>query len=312
MKELPERPTLWLKPPGDTPLHTEASRFLHPWYPEHKRLTQSGWLESTQTQWQQIVYFGGRHKEENRSLVRACRSRLSDDGLLYFVLPNEYGGKSVQKSLVDPECLVKEQVGRKSRLLVMSPLRKSDREAAFFNYRQNSHSFQSIPGLFSWDKPDRGSAILGQALAQQNFSGPVADLGSGWGYLGCQLPSNLELHNIEADLRGLKAAERNIDRPNSHYHWADATDPSSGALKNLLGSMRTVITNPPFHTGKKAEPVLGGAFVAVGHKLLKTRGQLFLVGNSHLPYKRIMQAFFPEVEEIVRQDGFTVLRGHRS
>jgi 16S rRNA (guanine1207-N2)-methyltransferase len=72
-----------------------------------------------------------------------------------------------------------------------------------------------------------------------------------------------------------------------------------------------VITNPPFHTGKKSEPVLGGAFVATAYKLLKPKGALYLVGNSHLPYYKIMSAFFGEVEMLAREQGFTVLRGRK-
>ena len=309
LKQLPPGPTLWLKPPGDTPLNHPDSRYYHPWYPEHQRLLAGGWHPvEEQRRWPQVVLFGGRQKEENKRLLQAAQSFAGSEGKVYFIVPNDYGAKSLRKDLTDSGFLRAESVGRKSRLFMLSgdPGESTDLESL----EVNSVGLQSTPGLFSWDKADRGSQILAQVLENERLRGPVADLGAGWGYLSWRLPKTLELHLIEADRRGLKAAQGNLQDRVAHFHWADASQPSS-LPQALMGRVSTVITNPPFHTNKRAEPVLGGAFVAMAAGLLNARGSFYMVGNSHLPYGKIVAAYFPKVEELARSDGFSVFRGSR-
>lgn len=302
LKSLPEEPALWLRPPGDTPCTHPDSRFEQPWYPEHQRLLSLGWkpLGEERREWTKVVVFGSRQKEETRRMLERARRTATDS--VYFAVPNEYGGKSWKTEL---EGVRSEEIGRKSRLFVLSPVEESvlDEELG-----ENSAGFTSTPGLFSWDKVDRGSELLAEVLSEQSLRGPVVDLGAGWGYLPTRLSPHLEIHLVEADRRGLEAAQANLEGRNVHYHWADGTDPQT-LPSGLKGRVPVVITNPPFHTHKKADPVLGGAFVATAAWLLKKGGACYLVGNSHLPYAKIMEAVFSTVEIVLQQDGFKVYRG---
>ena len=305
-KHIEPVPTLWLKPPGDTALHLGAqSQFWQPWYPEHQRLLKTGWKSGLGELWAQIVLFGGRQKEENRNLLELARQHLEPQGKILFAVPNEYGSKSYQKQLEEDFSALNYFSGRKSRLYIFQNDHETRKSLDFTI--QNQSGFSSQAGLFSWDRIDRGSALLVKALKMEKIRGPICDLGAGWGFLSSSLTSNSSpLHLLEADSRGLDMAKVNLGSKVASYHWADATDIPS-LPSELVGSMGTVVTNPPFHTGKKAEPILGGAFVASAHKLLKKRGgALYLVGNSHLPYRRILQAFFSEVKELQRQDGYQV------
>lgn len=283
-------------------LSDPESRFEQPWYPEFHRLLSLGWkpLAEESREWDRVVVFGSRQKEETRRLLDRAR-RVARD-LVYLAVPNEYGGKSWKSEL---EGVQGEEVGRKSRLFVLSPL---ETELAVEDFGENSAGFTSTPGLFSWDKIDRGSELLAGVLSEQSLRGPVVDLGAGWGYLPTRLSPHLEFHLVEADRRGLVAAEANLKGRNVHLHWADASDPQS-LPPGLKGRVPAVITNPPFHTHKKADPVLGGAFVATAGWLLKKGGACYLVGNSHLPYAKIMEAVFSNVEVLLQQDGFKVYRG---
>ena len=303
LKHIRSGPTLWVKPPGDTEPDHEDSRFYHPWYPEHQRLLKGGWkpLEADGT-WPTVVLFGGRQKEENRRLLECCRAVSSD--LVYFVLPNEYGARSLKRELHD---LKEEFVGRKCRLCVITG--DGDGKAEWARTEPNSAGFLSSPGLFSWDKVDRGSWLLSEVLAEERLRSPVVDLGAGWGYLSAQLPAELELHLVEADERGLQAARQNLAARTAHFHWADATDKQTLPQK-LKQRVPTVVMNPPFHSHKKADPVLGGAFVATAAWLLRRGGTCYMVGNVHLPYHKIMSHLFTSVEVLRRQDGFQILRGN--
>lgn len=305
LKYLPDEPALWLKPPGDTSRAHPESRFYHPWFPEHQRLLGAGWrVFDGGDRWETAVLFGGKQKDENKHLLSWARSKVGEAGKVFFVVPNEYGAKSWKWETE----LLDEQVGKKSRLFVLAGLQAECSEIE--ELQRNRAGFYTTPGLFCWEKIDQGSKVLIDVLASEKLVGPVTDLGAGWGYLATQLSESLTVHLIEADRRGLDAAKKNLAGRSAHFHWADATDPKT-VPRELIGRMRCVVVNPPFHTHKKADPVLGAAFAATASALLKPRGSCYLVGNSHLPYQKVMREFFSEVEVLEQRNGFKVYRAVR-
>jgi 16S rRNA (guanine1207-N2)-methyltransferase len=165
--------------------------------------------------------------------------------------------------------------------------------------------FRTRPGVFSADAVDRGSALLADALPAK-LKGRVADLGAGWGYIAARAlaehPGITELHLVEADHDALACARENVSDPRARFHWADATQFSDGA------PFDAVITNPPFHAGRAADPGLGQAFLANAARILGRSGTLFAVANRHLPYERVLSGLFLEVEEIGGDSGFKVIR----
>ena len=159
--------------------------------------------------------------------------------------------------------------------------------------------FHTVPGVFSADGIDPGSALLADALPA-GLKGTGADLGAGWGYLAASLlaraPGIDALHLVEADARALDCARRNVADPRAHFHWRDATRPWPGPALDF------VVTNPPFHTGRIADPGLGAAFIATAAGSLKPSGRLWLVANRHLPYEAALAARFRTVDEITGGD----------
>lgn len=174
--------------------------------------------------------------------------------------------------------------------------------AANCNETRLEGGFVTVPGIFSADGIDRGSAALARVLPEK-LSGSVADLGAGWGYLSRQIlqaSKVTECHLIEAEHAALECARANIADPRAVFHWADAT-----RLK-LEGAMDVVVTNPPFHQGRAGEPALGQAFISAARTMLKPNGSLWLVANRHLPYEAALSDAFGEVSEIAGDPSFKV------
>lgn len=146
----------------------------------------------------------------------------------------------------------------------------------------------TAPGMFSPAGPDAGSELL--AALVPRFKGAVADLGAGWGYLAASLlkeqPDIETLDLIEAEWSALEAAKENVTDPRARFLWADATQVVPDRRYNA------VISNPPFHTGRAAEPALGQAFIAAAARMLKPSGQFFMVANRHLPYEATLKEHF--------------------
>lgn len=167
--------------------------------------------------------------------------------------------------------------------------------------------FVTVPGIFSADGIDPASALLADNLPEK-LGARVADLGGGWGYLSARAlerESIRELHLVEADFAALDCARQNILDSRAHLHWEDATRWRPDE------PMDTVITNPPFHTGRAPDPSLGLDFIRAAARVLSPRGQLFLVANRHLPYESEMARQFGEVREVGGDNRFKLLHGQR-
>lgn len=169
--------------------------------------------------------------------------------------------------------------------------------------RQIAPEFQTWPGVFSADGIDPGSAMLVNALPDR-LPTRMVDLGAGWGYLAARSltrPGLEVIHLVEADHDALGMARRNIDDPRAQFHWADARDFA------LSEPVNGVIMNPPFHSGREADPGLGAAFIATAARLLTGAGKLWMVSNRHLPYEAVLNRHFAKVSEIGGDTHFKVI-----
>lgn len=175
--------------------------------------------------------------------------------------------------------------------------------------RVNAAGFLTAPGMFSPDGVDPASARLAQSFEPQ-LSGRVADLGAGWGWLAHRAlgrcPKIAQLDLYEAEERALIAARANVTDPRAAFHWSDAT-----TLGHGVPPYDAVITNPPFHTGRAAEPDLGSAFIATAARILKPSGTLLMVANRQLPYEAALEAHFRHRERVEEDARYKVIRATR-
>lgn len=164
--------------------------------------------------------------------------------------------------------------------------------------------FTTLPGVFSADGIDRGSALLAAALPA-DLKGRVADFGAGWGYLSRAVLAHAnvkECHLVEAEADALDCARLNIVDDRAQFHWADAT-----TWKAPRG-MDHIVMNPPFHTGRGADPALGAGFIASAARNLNPQGVLWMVANCHLPYDRSLTTLFRDVAEIGGDTAYRLTR----
>jgi 16S rRNA (guanine1207-N2)-methyltransferase len=172
---------------------------------------------------------------------------------------------------------------------------------------RTTEGYVTLPGVFSADGADRGSALLAAALPAT--LGPVVgDLGAGWGFLSLAVLQRADVravHLIEAEADALDCARANVTDPRAVFHWADATAFRPAA------PFDAVVCNPPFHTGRAADPALGLAFIRAAQRMLKREGTLFLVANRGLPYRRALEALFAEVAPLGSDPAFALWRAGR-
>lgn len=163
----------------------------------------------------------------------------------------------------------------------------------------------SLPGIFSYDRLDQGTALLLQHL------GPCAglrvlDAGCGYGPLGVAAArlGAARVDMLDVSLLAVAAARENIARlalPGAAAEASDALEAAAGRAYDL------VVSNPPFHAGKAVDTAMAEAFFAQARALLAPGGRLLLVANRFLPYERHLRAHFRRVEAVAQSSSYKIL-----
>jgi 16S rRNA (guanine1207-N2)-methyltransferase len=280
--------------------------------PDHARLTAQGYTVvpalGDEADFAAALVFLPRAKAEGRALVATAAARCRPGAPIWIDGGKTDGVDSILKDLRARADVIgpvgepfSKAHGKIFQITPPSGAVLADWQAQAF---EPAPGFMTLPGVFSAEGVDRGSALLAAALPAK-LPGRVADLGAGWGWLSAQILARAgvdHLDLVEADHTALDCARRNITDPRAAFHWADAT----GWLPEARYG--AVVMNPPFHVARVAEPQLGAAFIRAAGAMLSLSGTLYMVANRHLPYEPVLRQHFHEVEELGRDPGFKLFR----
>ena len=282
--------------------------------PEYLRLQRAGWsvlprLEGGPYQLGHIVLT--KHKEESFANIARGWALLAPGGTLVCAGANADGAASLEKHAARAFGLE----GSLSKFHCRVFWLKRGERAPPGYWRDlaslrpvGDRSWVSQPGIFSWDRIDDGSALLAQCLPD-DLSGPVADFGCGWGYLGREVlarsPGVASIDLIDAEHRALEAARVNIADLRASFHWLDL------AVEAAPATYVAIVCNPPFHAGRAAEPALGQGIIAAAARALRPGGRLYVVANRGLPYEPLLKANFASFETLADNNKFRVSRAVR-
>jgi 16S rRNA (guanine1207-N2)-methyltransferase len=245
--------------------------------------------------------------------VAKALSVLTEGGTLAIAASNDANGKRVEKILEEMGLdKIRDASGNKARAACGRKQGMTSEARGILQQgtmqRVAGEGFFSQPGLFSWDRPDKGSEILVHELPD-DLAGNGADFGCGYGYLAMHVLhrcKNIEKFAcVDADYRALEACKLNlkdIEIP-VQFLWEDMTK-GVPSLRNL----DFVIMNPPFHEGKKTDFDVGREFIRRAAETLKAGGEFWAVANKQLPYERQVAEFFSRYEKFSEGGGYKVLR----
>lgn len=168
----------------------------------------------------------------------------------------------------------------------------------------------SLPGVFSYDRLDAGTALLLQHLPMCKGM-RVLDIGCGYGVLGLaaaqQGATQVELGDV--NLLAIAAAGANIERLGLA---ATVRAVPGDALDAATGRYDLVVSNPPFHAGKAVDTTMAHAFITQARAHLAPGGRLVLVANRFLPYERELKPHFARVASFAESGSYKLLAGEAS
>lgn len=170
----------------------------------------------------------------------------------------------------------------------------------------------TMPGLFSWNELDEGTALLLDCLTGETVGAglDVLDVGCGYGIVGMvAAQAGAQVTLIDDDLRAVRCAREGV-----RLNGLDARcTVMPGDVAEGLGDRRfdLVLSNPPFHRGIDVTTGTAHQIVRASHDVLKPGGRLLVVANRFLPYDRTITEVFGAARIVAETTRFYVIEGVR-
>ena len=168
----------------------------------------------------------------------------------------------------------------------------------------------SKPGIFAWDKIDRGSEFLADYLPQflasfQKTPQSVLDLGCGYGYLCYQAIQQgfKRLVATDNNAAALLAITENLK--NMHGIQWDVIGADAG--DQISAQFDTILCNPPFHSGFAVDSTLSVKFLSNTKRLLKPTGKALFVVNTFIPLEQKGMQYFDTIEVLANNGSFKLV-----
>ncbi|MBN2147832.1 MAG: methyltransferase [Anaerolineales bacterium] len=256
-----------------------------------------------------------------RWLVQAWNA-LHSDGLLNLAGANQEGIQSVAK---DTEQLFGGIgiMGYKKGCRLIQAQKKNDPSPApswldspgiapgtwhEFNYTIGNEIFRlrSLPGVFSFDRLDPGTALLLDHLPDPQGQ-KVIDVGCGYGIIGLVAAKRgaALVDLVDSSLLATACAAQNL----ALNHIANARVLTADLLNfNEAEKYNLILSNPPFHTGQAVDYLVSETLILHAHQALLPGGSLVLVANRFLRYNYLMSQVFGNVEILAQTGKFHALK----
>ena len=164
--------------------------------------------------------------------------------------------------------------------------------------------------LFSRDKLDFGSRLLIENMPISDHYQHIADLGCGNGILGliaASLNPQAEMLFVDESYSAIVSARQNFETAFAGQRIAEfrVTNCFQGVDENTID---LVLNNPPFHQQHSVGDSIAWQMFKDARKVLKTRAELWVVGNRHLAYHAKLKKIFGNCQQVASNGKFVVLR----
>jgi 16S rRNA (guanine1207-N2)-methyltransferase len=167
-------------------------------------------------------------------------------------------------------------------------------------------TFETHPGIFSWDALDEGTALLLENVAIEPDS-RVWDVGCGYGVIGltaAQAGAGAVLLS-DINLIGIDYTQTNT-RTNNLSEKVKVSAADTLAL-SPAAPFDLIVSNPAFHQGQSVDKSMADNLISQAPQYLANNGRLVVVANRFLNYDQFMQKYFRQVRRIAETNKFHVI-----
>ncbi len=168
-----------------------------------------------------------------------------------------------------------------------------------------------LPGIFSAGRLDDGTRMLLETLHDTPVTGPVLDFACGAGVIGAWLRArygqDLIIDGVDVQAQAVFCARQTYQRAG-----VNGDIQASDGLAEVSARYRTIITNPPFHSGVSTDLSMTTRFMQQVADHLLPGGELRLVANRFLPYADLIEQAIGPASVLAQDRRFTVYRTFRA
>jgi 16S rRNA (guanine1207-N2)-methyltransferase len=169
-------------------------------------------------------------------------------------------------------------------------------------------AYATKPGLFSWKVLDQGTRLLLETLCVHPLKQDdrVWDIGCGSGpltLLAAQQADRGCVVATDVDWRAERATRKTATLnglTNVEVLLSDCAE----ALDRRRFS--AIVTNPPFHQARATTYAITEQMISEASRLLIPGGRIYMVANSFLQYKPILESAFGQAQLLAETRGFKV------
>lgn len=179
-------------------------------------------------------------------------------------------------------------------------------------YRMEGTGYQlsNHANVFSRDSLDIGTRFFLQHLPRGLDAVNIVDLGCGNGIVGIIAAQNnpqAKLFFTDESYMAVASAQENFEHVFGRSREAEFSV-GNGLEDFQPGSMDIILCNPPFHQQNTIGNQLADMLFTQARKVMKPKGELWVVGNRHLNYLAHLQRYFPHCETAAANAKFTVVK----
>lgn len=289
-------------------------------FADHQGFLHSGFsshfsVEFPQQQFDQVVIFVPKSKELLNYLLHVVVSHLKLGQDVFLVGEKKGGIERAAKQLTPYGKSSKLDSARHCQLWQMKienteKLKPLEAWLKTYTVQVESETLEicALPGVFSQDHLDIGTAVLLPQLKQIKKAISVADFGCGAGVISsflAKLNPTRQIFALDVDAFALRSTEFTFQKNNlnlDHLHLQAVTG-ISDAPKNL----DVIVSNPPFHQGIHTNYDASEELCKQAKAHLGRSGQLWIVANRFLNYSILIEQNFGQCVVKADEQGFKVL-----
>jgi 16S rRNA (guanine1207-N2)-methyltransferase len=256
-------------------------------------------------------------REVARAYLWTTALVLRPGGRLYIAGSNAAGAKSVIKDAADLFGEVPVLDFKSSRRIALATRRNGTPPAPeewsgeapwkpqmrLVRRPEGEYTIVTMPGVFSWDHLDDGTALLLDHLDVEPDT-DVLDIGCGYGIIGLVAAhAGARVTMVDDDLLAVRCASASVE----------VNELDCGVLaSDLTEAVRDqtfdlVLSNPPFHQGVDVTTGIAVQMIHEVPAVLRPGGRLRIVANRFLPYHRDMRDVFGHVYTVAENARYAVL-----
>ncbi len=265
-----------------------------------------------QQSFEKIVYRISKEKAVANHIINQAAKLLQKDARLIISGYKKEGIKSFSdniKKVLNAQGKLKKNgnsyIGEFSHLSSTTTLDDKN----YHTLREIDKRFYSKPGIFGWDKVDKGTELLLHCLSdlmssQKIKPKSVLDLGCGYGWIFCNIDNYGFEHIIATDnnAAALIAAQKNTQAMQTLTEII-----ASDCADTVDNTFDLVLCNPPFHQGFQHDQALTKKFIRGCAKKTKKNGHTLLVTNEFISFDNISEDLFSHKKTLHKEQGFKVV-----